>query len=77
MSSDEKATELAWDALESCKARLIIVTKADEVYFLEVLAMLGGKTVSAVTIQGPGKGARINVKGYEPPPPNAQGQPAK
>jgi hypothetical protein len=43
---------------------LIITTKNGQIYYLGILSeMFAG--ISAVTLQGPGKGARFELKGYQ------------
>lgn len=60
MASEVKAKEVSRDDMEGKLATIILLTKAGQVYRLEILGKLG-TSISAVTLNGPGKGVRLEV----------------
>ena len=64
LASDGKAEDWGLRATERSSSTLIMTTKTGQVYYLEILSeMYGG--ISALTINGPGKGARFELEGYK------------
>ena len=61
-ASDGQADDLGLRATERVGPTLMITTKKGQIYYLEILGeMTGG--ISALTINGPGKGARFELEG--------------
>jgi|SoiMethySBSTD1v2_1073268.scaffolds.fasta_scaffold2155567_2 hypothetical protein len=64
LASDGEANDWGLRATESTGPTLIITTKNGQIYYLEIIReMVGG--ISALTINGPGKGARFELDGYQ------------
>jgi hypothetical protein len=64
LASDGKAEDWGLRATERSSSTLIMTTKTGQIYYLEILSeMYGG--ISALTINGPGKGARFELEGYK------------
>jgi hypothetical protein len=64
IASDVPAGDLAWDAREASLAKLAVLTRSGELYFITVLGRFQ-KEISAITISGPGNGARFVVSGFQ------------
>jgi hypothetical protein len=60
MASEVKAQELSWDDMEAPLATIILLTKAGQVYRLDILGKLES-SITAVTLNGPGQGVRLEV----------------
>jgi hypothetical protein len=64
LASDGEAKDWGLRATERPGPTLIMTTKTGEIYYLEIISeMFGG--ISALTINGPGKGARFELEGYK------------
>jgi hypothetical protein len=68
IESDEKARDYGLLDLESPVATLVLLTKDGKIYLLSALVNILSGRISAINISGHDKGARIEVKGYEPNP---------
>jgi hypothetical protein len=64
LASDVKAVDKGWLATESTASTFIIITKNGQIYYFEILSE-ASKGISAVTMNGPGKGARFGLEGYK------------
>jgi hypothetical protein len=64
LASDVKADDVAWLATESAGSTFIITTKNGQIYYFEIISEWS-KGISAVTMNGPGKGARFELEGYQ------------